>query len=240
MTPFLFLVSLFYVAPTVFAFEYLVGVGKDENTGKNGIGFDPSSIRPAPGDTITFEFHAGTHSVIQTSFQNPCTPLSGGFNSGDITVPDGTPVDQTGPRQSFQVVDSSPLWFYDGAPNQCGLGGVFSANPALTGDQTAAKYLEASIQAGQSLSVSVSSGSSTASSSGSTPTGSLTGSSSGSTPSRASASSPTSGRSSPSSTSSSTPSPTSTRSNSASSAPLSGLPYFLPVLLGTLCVLPHF
>ena len=38
MTPFLFLFSLFYVAPTVFAFEYLVGVGKDENTGKNGIG----------------------------------------------------------------------------------------------------------------------------------------------------------------------------------------------------------
>jgi plastocyanin len=43
------------------AFEYLVGVGKSENTGKNGVGFDPSSIRPQPGDTIVFEFHAGTH-----------------------------------------------------------------------------------------------------------------------------------------------------------------------------------
>ncbi|KAF9519838.1 hypothetical protein BS47DRAFT_999657 [Hydnum rufescens UP504] len=101
MTSFLFLLTLFYLAPASLAFEYLVGVGKDENTGHNGVGwycFDPSSIRPVPGDTITFEFHAGTH-------------------SGDVTVPDGTPVEQTGPRQSFQVADSSPLWHVPRLPS---------------------------------------------------------------------------------------------------------------------------
>jgi hypothetical protein len=39
MIPFLFLLTLFYLAPASLAFEYLVGVGKDENTGHNGIGW---------------------------------------------------------------------------------------------------------------------------------------------------------------------------------------------------------
>ncbi|KDQ20387.1 hypothetical protein BOTBODRAFT_141985 [Botryobasidium botryosum FD-172 SS1] len=124
------------------AFEYRVGVGKDENTGNNGLGFDPSSIRPVAGDTIVFEFHAGTHSVIQSTFDKPCTPLSGGFQSGDVTVPDGTSVDATGlPTKTFNVIDASSLWFYDGAPGQCVLGGVLSVNPSVTGTQTAGAFV---------------------------------------------------------------------------------------------------
>lgn len=53
--------ALLALVPLVSAFEYRVGVGKSELTGKNGLGFDPSSIRPVSGDTIVFEFHAGTH-----------------------------------------------------------------------------------------------------------------------------------------------------------------------------------
>lgn len=38
MTRLALLATLFYISPAVLAFEYLVGVGKSENTGKNGIG----------------------------------------------------------------------------------------------------------------------------------------------------------------------------------------------------------
>lgn len=69
------------------------------------MGFDPSVINPAVGDTIVFEFRSGSHSVVreyrhghmssrlkyrctaepESSFENPCTP-SGGFDTGVQTV----------------------------------------------------------------------------------------------------------------------------------------------------------
>ncbi|KIO34701.1 hypothetical protein M407DRAFT_240517 [Tulasnella calospora MUT 4182] len=122
---------------------YTVGVGKDETTGKLGLGFDPSSIRPAAGDTIEFLFNAGDHVVIQTTFANPCSPMDGGYNSGVQSVAAGTPVDSAGsPTTTFAITSTDPLYFYDGAPNQCHLGGVFTVNPPISGDGTAAQFLE--------------------------------------------------------------------------------------------------
>ena len=36
----------------------------------------------AIGDTVIFVFNPKNHSVTQSSFAEPCTPLAGGFNSG--------------------------------------------------------------------------------------------------------------------------------------------------------------
>ncbi|KAG8969226.1 hypothetical protein FRC03_003751 [Tulasnella sp. 419] len=135
--------ALLVLPLTASAFEYRVGVGKDETTGKLGIGFDPSSIRPAAGDTLVFEYRAGVHSAVQTTFENPCTPMPGGYDSGIITVPEGTLVDAPGlPTTTFQIQSTDPLWFYDGASGECHLGAVFSVNPPLSGDQTAGAFLE--------------------------------------------------------------------------------------------------
>lgn len=88
---------------------YTVTVGLDETTGDQGIGFDPSSVRPQVGDTITFTFamneyvhnpktvqHSATRAYnyvaphrrsclkhrAESSFENPCTASSAGFDTG--------------------------------------------------------------------------------------------------------------------------------------------------------------
>ncbi|KAF8919414.1 hypothetical protein CPB85DRAFT_1248806 [Mucidula mucida] len=77
--------SLASIKKESLAATYTVGVGKDEVTGHKGEGFDPSAIFPLAGNTIVFEFRSGSHSVIVTSFDKPCTP-SNGFNSGVVTI----------------------------------------------------------------------------------------------------------------------------------------------------------
>ncbi|KAI3612632.1 hypothetical protein WG66_014696 [Moniliophthora roreri] len=137
------LFSLYY-ASVVSAAVFTVGVGKDETTGRKGIGFDPSVIMPSAGDQIVFEFRSGVHSVVESTFEDPCTPKPGGFNGGVHTVADDLDVDATGlPTVTLLVNDSQPLWQAGG---KCYLGGVLAANP--TSSQTAAGFKENASKAG--------------------------------------------------------------------------------------------
>ncbi|KAF9056581.1 hypothetical protein BJ165DRAFT_1399212 [Panaeolus papilionaceus] len=105
---------------------------------RKGIGFDASSIHPAAGDIIAFEFRSGVHSVVQSTFENPCVG-SGGFNSGVFTVDHSLSVDAPGlPIVTLNVKDTNPLWFFDEAGGECYQGGVFSVNPTL--QQTPAAF----------------------------------------------------------------------------------------------------
>ncbi|KAK0214224.1 hypothetical protein EDD85DRAFT_575519 [Armillaria nabsnona] len=59
--------------------------------------FNPANVTASEGDVITFEFSGapGNHSITQSSLANPCTPLSGGFDSGWVFIPGpGTPAPQ--------------------------------------------------------------------------------------------------------------------------------------------------
>ncbi|EKM76211.1 hypothetical protein AGABI1DRAFT_87370 [Agaricus bisporus var. burnettii JB137-S8] len=133
------LVALLFGSSYVLAAEYLVGVGKDETTGKKGIGFDPSVIHPLAGDVVTFEFRSGEHSAVQTTFETPCVPLDGGFNSGIFTVEDNISVDAPNlPTARLTINDTSPIWFFDQASRQCQQGAVFAINPTLA--QTPAQF----------------------------------------------------------------------------------------------------
>ncbi|KAF5345795.1 hypothetical protein D9756_010865 [Leucocoprinus leucothites] len=135
------LITLLFATFSVFAAEYLVGVGKDETTGKKGIGFDPSVIHPVAGDVVAFEFRSGSHSAVQTTFETPCVPLEGGFNSGVFTVDDSLPVDAPNlPAVRLTINDTNPIWIFDQAGGQCQQGGVLAINPTST--QTAAQYRE--------------------------------------------------------------------------------------------------
>jgi len=126
---------------SAFAAEYLVGVGKDETTGKKGIGFDPSVIHPIAGDTVRFEFRSGAHSAVQTTFETPCVPLDGGFNSGVFNVDNGLAVDAPGlPSVVLTINDTNPIWIFDQAGGQCQQGGILSINPTQT--QTPAQFGE--------------------------------------------------------------------------------------------------
>ncbi|CAE6421718.1 unnamed protein product [Rhizoctonia solani] len=170
--------AILLAVPSVLAFDYVVGVGKDETTGQLGMGFDPSSVRPQPGDKIVFEFRAGSHSAIESTFTDPCIPKAGGYSSGVITVPDGTLVDAKGlPTTEYIVKDTNPVWFFDQAGGLCTKGAVFSINPELTHEGQNAGQFRANAEASDPTTASVAPTSSSASS---TASGASTGTSVGS------------------------------------------------------------
>jgi len=157
-----------------------VTVGIRETDGQPGLGFDPSAIVPQAGDTIEFTFQLpsyvrnGTdtqHTATQSTFEAPCTPMEGGFDTGLQTTT------MTGGRSfTLLVNDTQPLWFYSYANNDCNAPMVLAINPPLSG-QTAASFQDAARTAtinrpAPPSSSSSSEPSSTGTGSGSGPTGS--------------------------------------------------------------------
>ncbi|KAE9399663.1 hypothetical protein BT96DRAFT_1101625 [Gymnopus androsaceus JB14] len=61
--------------------------------------FTPSNFNANNGSVISFEFtgNPGNHSITQSTFSSPCQPLSGGFDSGWVLIPNGG-------------VSPSPVW----------------------------------------------------------------------------------------------------------------------------------
>lgn len=117
------------VLPIVRGAEHQVVVG-----GPGIIKYDPQFINADPGDVVTFIFKQKNHTVTQSTFASPCQPLSGGFDSGFVPVPDS---DTNGPFTvaQFSVSDTNPVWVYCRQATHCQQGMVFAINP---GDKFAA------------------------------------------------------------------------------------------------------
>ncbi|KAI0043457.1 hypothetical protein FA95DRAFT_397608 [Auriscalpium vulgare] len=110
------------VVSSVFAFATLaaaqnqnvqVVVGGSANTQGGALQFIPDNINATQGSVITFSFAGspGFHSITQSSFASPCQPLTGGFDSGFVSVPAGT----TGAVPSWNLTitnGTQPIWFY--------------------------------------------------------------------------------------------------------------------------------
>jgi len=104
--------------------------------GTNKLFFDPDSVIANPRDQIVFQFQQKNHSVIQSSFADPCRPL----NAGNASAPQGSnsgffPVaaNQTDefPTYTVTVNDTAALWYYCGQTSptsHCGAGMVFAVN----------------------------------------------------------------------------------------------------------------
>lgn len=73
------------------------------------------------------------HSVTQSSFDDPCHPLAGGFFSGFVPT-NGSPSATT---FTITINDSTPIWFYCSQPNgnHCQAGMVGSINAPSTGPE---------------------------------------------------------------------------------------------------------
>ncbi|PAV24380.1 hypothetical protein PNOK_0144800 [Pyrrhoderma noxium] len=91
--------------------------------------FNPANVSAPNGTIVTFFFpNAGLqHSVTQSSFANPCTPLAAnettgapaGFSSGF----------QENTQFSINITnDQIPIWFHCAMPLHCGMGMVGSIN----------------------------------------------------------------------------------------------------------------
>ncbi|KAI5123465.1 hypothetical protein M0805_008835 [Coniferiporia weirii] len=108
--------------------------GQDTHTvsvGIEGSFYDPPTTDALENDTITFIFGGVIHGVTQSSFDEPCLPLAGGFNSG-LTGTNGNASAQT-PTWNLHISNASePIWFFCQATepeSHCQAGMVGAINP---------------------------------------------------------------------------------------------------------------
>lgn len=158
--------------------------------GKNGITdltFTPNNVTAAPGTFVEFQFMGLNHSVAESAFATPCTPLnSSTFYSGfNFATKSGLASDVF----TIQINSTAPVWFYCpqtvSGIHHCvqGMVGVINA-PAgktaadfATNARTATVAVPAKVQGGlvgpaKAASSGTSSSSSSASAASSVPTGS--------------------------------------------------------------------
>lgn len=104
--------------------------GADHQVVVGGVGvlqYTPNQVTAVPGDTVSFTFMQLNHTATQSTLQNPCQQMPGGFDSGFIPVS----VNATSPfpQAQFTVQDMNPVWVYCRQANHCQQGMVFAINP---------------------------------------------------------------------------------------------------------------
>ncbi|KIJ29893.1 hypothetical protein M422DRAFT_784171 [Sphaerobolus stellatus SS14] len=123
------------------ATEHVITVGLNDQ-----FKFSPNNITAKENDTVTFFFEGSfNHSITQSTFANPCTYMSGGFNSG---------LQPAGNSFSLTVTNASqPIWFYceQTTPEKhCGIGMVASINAPTSGSNTFSAFMSKALALGQS------------------------------------------------------------------------------------------
>ncbi len=94
--------------------------------GEWALKFSPDNLKAAAGDMIQFQFRAGNHSVVQSNFDNPCTPISQhtnatGFFSGYQLVAASEAMGMI-PTYTIMVADAKPMWVYCSQGKHCQAG----------------------------------------------------------------------------------------------------------------------
>ncbi|EJD03024.1 uncharacterized protein FOMMEDRAFT_20193 [Fomitiporia mediterranea MF3/22] len=79
--------------------------------GVKGSFYDPPTTNALEGDIITFVFGGVIHGVTQSSFEQPCSPLPGGFSSRLLGLNGSSTISP--PTWSLVVSNASqPIWFF--------------------------------------------------------------------------------------------------------------------------------
>ncbi|KAI1817096.1 hypothetical protein GGS20DRAFT_98583 [Poronia punctata] len=104
--------------------------------------FTPDNLKAAAGDMIQFQFLAGNHSVVQSNFDNPCTPIQQhvsnqtGMFSGymDVQASAGSGMI---PTYTVMVADEKkPMWLYCSQGKHCQAGMVMVVNENTSANQS--------------------------------------------------------------------------------------------------------
>jgi hypothetical protein len=112
-------------------FDFAIPVTHVVNVGKFGLTYTPPFITANPGDFVQLKFFSKNHTFVQSSFQDPCTPLDGGIFAG--FKPSNITANTTGlvtfQTVTFPVITPDPMWFYCAQGDHCQSGMTFAINP---------------------------------------------------------------------------------------------------------------
>lgn len=111
---------------------HVVSVSDEDNS----LTFEPDSLEADAGDMIQFQFRGGNHSVAQSTFDAPCTPMTNqanamnmtsGFFTGFMPVEEGADTGDI-PTYTVQVQNDMPMWLYCSQGMHCQAGMVMVVN----------------------------------------------------------------------------------------------------------------
>lgn len=113
---------------------------------RNGsLTYSPNKIVAQPGEFVQFQFLAGNHTVTQSTFDQPCQPISmhsniTGFHSGFLPAAASASMGMV-PTYTIQINDTKPLWLYCAQGRHCENGMVMVINePASNASRTLENY----------------------------------------------------------------------------------------------------
>jgi plastocyanin len=116
--------------------------------------FIPDTVYALPGEVVQFQFNPKNHSIVQSTFDRPCTPIqqvmankTDAINSGFMPS-NGT----IKPVYSVMVKDTNPIWAYCSQGNHCQMGMVMVINPPATGPRNLVAYAAGAKQATANIS----------------------------------------------------------------------------------------
>ncbi|KAI8631000.1 Cupredoxin [Xylariaceae sp. FL1651] len=168
------------------------------STPNNTLIFSPNNLKANAGDMVQFQFLAGNHSVAQSNFDNPCTPIADhvanvtGMFSGYMPVSAGMSTGNM-PLYTMMIADTKPVWLYcsQGKHCQAGMVMVINENTAANSSRSLEAFKSLAKQAPENVTPTggATSGGSGGSSSGGSNSGSNSGSGTGTTSGSGSASS---------------------------------------------------
>jgi plastocyanin len=93
--------------------------------GNGGTKFTPNSLTASAGDTVEFQFFPANHSVVQSSFQEPCVPSSNALFSGFVPVKSGV----GSQSWTLKINNTNPIWLYCAQAKHCQAGMAIVINP---------------------------------------------------------------------------------------------------------------
>ncbi|KAF2492394.1 Cupredoxin [Lophium mytilinum] len=128
--------------------------------GSNGTTiFSPNNVIAAAGDLVQFQFNAKNHSVVQSTFDQPCVPIQNVMpNKTDAFFSGFMANNHTFGKAGVQLVytirvkDTKPIWFYCSQAKHCQSGMVGAINAAASGNKTVQAF--AALAAGAAVNLS--------------------------------------------------------------------------------------
>ncbi|KAF9035125.1 hypothetical protein BJ165DRAFT_1533644 [Panaeolus papilionaceus] len=141
----LFTAASILAVATAASAQQVIKVGATANDQGGIFQFIPPTVTAKNGTVVTFEFTGapGNHSITQSTFTDPCNPVSGGFDSGWVFIPNAAALTETPTFNLTITDDSKPIWFYckQLLPSpHCSVGMVGGINVPTNGSNTFAAF----------------------------------------------------------------------------------------------------